>query len=199
MLEFRRLILKFLIQINQLLGDRCYIFLRPFTLAFRGMMFGRYGRDAERFPVFLGTPELLRGYTYGSIRNHECITNPGGGNVTGCAQLDQLIGSKIAVGSVELRFPLTRSLVLGFLPIGFPPIEAALFYDAGIAWNEGSIIKGSRSATDDLVLVRAPLKSWGSSIRVNMLGLMILRFDYAKPLDRQRNKAYWTISLGPTF
>ncbi len=179
---------------------RKYIFVRPFTIAVRGMTFGRYGRDAERFPIFLGSTELLRGYTYGSIRNHECV-NPssGGGNVTGCADLDQLIGSKIAVASAELRFPLTRSLVLGFLPIGFPPIEAALFYDAGIAWSEGSIIKGSRSATDDPVLVRVPLKSWGSSIRVNMLGLMILRFDYTKPIDRARNKSYWTISLGPTF
>jgi outer membrane protein assembly factor BamA len=179
---------------------RRYIFLRPFTLAVRGMMFGRYGRDADRFPIFLGSTELLRGYTYGSIRNHECIENPGAGNVTGCAQLDQLIGSRIAVGSVELRFPLTRSLVLGFLPIGFPPIEAALFYDAGLAWSEGSILKLKREASDtDLVLVRAPLKSWGTSIRVNMLGLMILRFDYTKPLDRTRNKSYWTISIGPTF
>jgi len=179
---------------------RRYIFVRPFTLAVRGMMFGRFGRDAERFPVFLGTTELLRGYTYGSIRNHECITNPGTGNVTGCGQLDRLIGSKIAVGSVELRFPLTRSLVLGFLPIGFPPIEAALFYDAGLAWSEGSIVKWQRTASDsDIVAVRTPLRSWGTSIRVNMLGLMILRFDYAKPLDRPRNKSYWTISLGPTF
>jgi Tol biopolymer transport system component len=178
---------------------RKYIFVRPFTIAVRGMTFGRYGRDAERFPIFLGSTELLRGYTYGSIRNHECVNPSSGGTFTGCADLDQLIGSKIAVASAELRFPLTRSLVLGFLPIGFPPIEAALFYDAGIAWSEGSIIKGSRSATDDPVLVRVPLKSWGSSIRVNMLGLMILRFDYTKPLDRARNKSYWTISLGPTF
>jgi len=179
---------------------RRYIFIRPFTLAVHGLMFGRFGRDAERFPIFLGSTELLRGYTYGSIRNHECVSNPGGGNVTGCAQLDQLIGSRIAVGSVELRFPLTRSLVLGFLPIGFPPIEAALFYDAGLAWSDGSIVKFKRTASDsDLVLVRAPLKSWGSSIRVNMLGLMILRFDYTKPLDRQRTKSYWTISIGPTF
>ena len=178
---------------------RRYIFLRPFTLAFRGMTFGRYGRDAERFPIFLGSTELLRGYTYGSIRNHECVSDPGAGSLTGCAQLDQLIGSKIAVGSVELRFPLTRSLVLGFLPIGFPPIEAALFYDAGVAWGEGSTVKFTRSPGDDPLLVRTPLKSWGSSIRVNMLGLMILRFDYAKPIDRPRNKAYWTISVGPAF
>src|SRR5258705_308970 len=78
---------------------RRYIFVRPFTIAVRGLMFGRYGRDAERFPVFLGSTELLRGYTYSSIRDHECVANPGGGNVTGCAQLDQLIGSKVAVAS----------------------------------------------------------------------------------------------------
>jgi hypothetical protein len=47
--------------------------------------------------------------------------------------------------------------------------------------------------------VRAPLKSWGGSIRVNMLGLMILRFDYTKPIDRPLKRNYWTISLGPTF
>ena len=178
---------------------RRYIFLRPFTLAVRGLMFGRFGRDAERFPIFLGTTELLRGYTYGSFRNNECIVDPGNSSQTGCAELDQLIGSKIAVGNIELRFPLTRSLVLGFLPIGFPPIEAAVFYDAGLAWSEGSIVKLSRSATENPALVRAPLRSWGGSIRVNMLGLMILRFDYTKPVDRPLKKSYWTISLGPTF
>jgi len=182
-----------------LVDYRRYLYLRPFTLAVRGLMFGRYGRDAERFPIFLGTTELLRGYTYGSFRNNECIADPGSNSQTGCAELDQLIGSKVAVANVELRFPLTRSLVLGFLPIGFPPIGAALFYDAGIAWSEGSIVKGHRDAGENPVLVRAPLKSWGSSIRVNMLGLMILRFDYTKPIDRPLKKSYWTISLGPTF
>jgi len=178
---------------------RRYVFVRPFTLAVRGLMFGRYGRDAERFPVFLGSTELIRGYTYGSFRNNECIADPGNNSQTGCAELDQLIGSKIAVANIELRFPLTRSLVLGFLPIGFPPIEAAVFYDAGMAWSEGSIVKLHRSSTDNPVLVRAPLRSWGSSIRVNMLGLMILRFDYTNPIDRPLKKSYWTISLGPAF
>ena len=182
-----------------LVDYRKYLYLRPFTLAVRGLMFGRYGRDAERFPIFLGTTELLRGYTYGSFRDNECIADPGSNSQTGCAELDQLIGSKVAVANVELRFPLTRSLVLGFLPIGFPPIEAALFYDAGIAWSEGSIVKGNREAGENPVLVRAPLKSWGTSIRVNMLGLMILRFDYTKPIDRPLKRNYWTISLGPTF
>jgi len=177
-----------------LVDYRRYFYVRPLTLAVRAFTYGRFGRDAEQFRIFLGSTELVRGYTAGSLRDHEC-----GGSFTGCPQIQQLIGSKVAVASAELRFPLTRSLVLGFLPIGFPPIEAALFYDVGLAWSEGSIIKGSRSATDDPVLVRTPLKSWGSSIRVNALGLMILRFDYTKPLDRPFKRSYWTISLGPTF
>ena len=40
--------------------------------------------------------------------------------------------------NAEFRFPLVRSLTLGFLPVGFPPIEAAIFYDAGLAWNANS-------------------------------------------------------------
>ncbi|HEY3221584.1 MAG TPA: BamA/TamA family outer membrane protein [Gemmatimonadales bacterium] len=178
---------------------RRYLFFRPFTLAFRGVMFGRFGRDADRFPVFLGSTDLIRGYTAGSFRNHECRANPQTASQTGCAELDQLIGSKIAVGNLELRFPLTRSLVLGFLPLGFPPIEGALFYDIGMAWDDASTIKWQRSATDDPLLVRAPLRSWGGSIRANVFGLLIMRLDYTKPLNRTLKRSYWTISLGPTF
>ena len=178
---------------------RRYIFFRPFTIAVRGMMFGRFGRDADRFPVFLGSTELIRGYTAGSIRNHECTANPESTSQTGCAELDQLIGSKIAVGNVELRFPLTRSLVLGFLPVGFPPIEGALFYDIGMAWDDASTVKWNRKPGEDPVLVRTPLRSWGGSIRANVFGFMIVRLDYTKPLDRVLKHSYWTISLGPTF
>jgi Tol biopolymer transport system component len=178
-----------------LLGDyRRYLFLRPFTLAVRGMLFGRFGRDAEQFPIFLGTTELIRGYTAGSMRDHEC-----GGSFSGCAEIQQLVGSKVAVGNIELRFPLTRSLVLGLLPVGFPPIEGALFYDAGVAWSAGDTLKLSRKAGDDPLLVRAPLRSWGGSIRANLFGYVILRLDLTKPLDRRYTKSYWTVSLGPTF
>ncbi|MGH7522358.1 MAG: hypothetical protein ACREMI_13870 [Gemmatimonadales bacterium] len=176
---------------------RRYLFFRPFTLAFRGMVFGRFGHDGDRFPIFLGNTDLLRGYTAGSLRDHECLADPNT-QVT-CPELDQLIGSKIALTTIELRFPLTRSLVLGFLPVGFPPIEGAVFYDMGMAWDDASIIKWNRSETEDPVLVRTPLRSWGASVRANMLGFMILRFDYTKPLDRAYKKSYWTISLGPTF
>jgi len=182
-----------------LVDYRRYVFFRPFTIAVRGMMFGRFGRDADRFPVFLGSPDLIRGYTAGSFRNHECVVNTQSSSQTGCADLDQLIGSKIAVANVELRFPLTRTLVLGFLPVGFPPIEGALFYDIGMAWNDASLVKWRRDASENPVLVRAPLRSWGGSIRANVFGLLIMRLDYTRPLDRGLKHSYWTISLGPTF
>jgi Tol biopolymer transport system component len=182
-----------------LVDYRRYLFLRPFTLAFRGMMFGRFGRDGDRFPVYVGGTELLRGYTSGSLRKHECVANPNTGTQTGCRELDQLIGSKIAVANVELRFPLTRSLVLGFLPVGFPPIEGAFFFDMGMAWDDASQVKWNRAPTEDPVLVRTPLRSWGGSIRANVFGILIMRLDFTKPLDRPFKNGYWTVSLGPTF
>jgi Tol biopolymer transport system component len=185
--------------ISGLADYRRYVFVRPLTLAFRGLVMGRYGRDADRFPIFLGNTELIRGYTSGSFRSHECVANPGTSQQNSCAELDQLIGSKIAVANVELRFPLARYLVLGILPIGLPPIEGAIFYDVGVAWYDASNLKWDRTAAESPLQVRSPLRSWGASIRANMLGLMVLRFDYAKPLDRGVKKAYWTVSIGPTF
>ncbi len=179
---------------------RRYFFARPFTLALRGVFFGRYGRDADLFPQFLGNTDLIRGYTAGSLINHECLSgSTSTTGQTGCPELDQLIGSKITAVNAELRFPLTRSLVLGFLPVGLPPIEGALFYDAGLAWNSNSIIKWKRDANDSPENVRVPLRSWGGSIRMNFLGFVVLRFDYTKPLSRPHDNAYWTVSLGPTF
>jgi outer membrane protein assembly factor BamA len=183
---------------------RRYLFARPFTLAFRTLVIGRWGRDAGEFPVFLGNPDLIRGYTSRSMRDHECggtlASTPVGTFRTGCSELDQLIGSKLAVGNVELRFPLTRNLVLGLLPIGLPPVEGALFFDIGMAWEEGTIIKWRRDPGDDILAVRAPLRSWGASIRTNVLGFLILRFDYTRPFDRPaHDRAYWTVSIGPTF
>ncbi len=170
----------------------------PFVLATRGLFMGRFGRDEGQFPLFMGFPELLRGYTSGSLRRNECQTDTEG-SLSGCAALDQLIGTRIAVFNAELRFPLFRAVVLGFLPVWFPPMEGAVFFDAGLAWRAESEVKWRRDPGDNLDMVRQPLASWGFSGRVNLLGFAILRFDYAVPLSRPEQGAYWTISFGPTF
>jgi hypothetical protein len=179
----------------QLLGDyRRYDLIRfPFTVATRALALARVGRDGDLFPVFLGSPDLVRGYTYTSLVEGECAAS------ATCPAFNQLIGSRVAVFNAEFRFFLIRNLTLGFLPIGFPPIEGALWYDAGLAWNSNSSIRLSRSASQDLDTVRSPVTSYGVGLRVNLFGLTVLRLDYAIPNQRPGRRGYWILSLGPPF
>jgi Tol biopolymer transport system component len=171
----------------------------PFTLATRALYFGRTGQDADRFSIFLGYPELIRGYTSGSFRNNECLTSPfAQSSNTGCAELDQLVGTSIGVFNAEVRFPILSPL--WGLPALVPPIEGAIFFDAGVAWDANSSVEfRDREPNESPTAIRVPLRSWGASLRTNLLGFLILRFDYAKPINRPGKGAFWTISLGPTF
>ncbi len=172
----------------------------PFVLASRALYFGRSGSDAQRFALFLGYPDLLRGYTTGSFRRNECLnTAVDPTTVTGCGALDQLVGTSVAVANLELRFPLLTPL-WEWVPPFLPPIEGALFYDAGVAWDANSrVVFRNRREGESPVDVRAPLRSWGASARVNLFGMIILRFDYTNPIRRPGTSPFWTISLGPTF
>ncbi len=171
--------------------------LGPITLATRGLYFGRIGRDAERFRIFLGSTDLLRGNTSGSYYRNECrTTDPN--TETGCVELDRLVGTQLAVGSAELRFPILTP-DMHILPAAFPPIEGALFYDVGLTWNEGDKLKWSRSASDNATTVRTPLQTLGASVRMNLFGFVILRLDYSIPQERRAIGGYWTLSLGPVF
>ena len=193
---------------TQLMADyRRYLMITfPFSFSFRGAYVGRLGRDAEIFyPMFLGSPDLVRGYTYRSYTVEEC-SQVTGATYTNCPELDQLVGTRVAVFNAEFRFPLTRSLVLGFLPVGFPPIEAAAFFDAGVAWNGNSNVSLRRPSSPNLQTDRWPMTSYGLGLRVNLFNFTILRVDYAVPLQRryadpaQRSKhGYWIVSLGPPF
>ncbi len=182
---------------TQLLGDaRKYISLGfPWTIAMRVTSVGRFGRDEKFFPVFVGSPDRVRGYTYGSYVNQECGPK---GTAETCSELSRLIGSRMAVASAEFRFPLLRGNALGILPIGLPPIEGTLWADAGLSWVNGANILWSRPAnpsTND----RWPITSYGAGVRVNLLGFVILSFDYAIPRTRPGKSGYWIVSLQPPF
>lgn len=170
----------------------------PFVFASRGLFIGRTGTDSRIAPIFLGSTDLLRGYTSGSFYRHECLTVSDPGTYTGCAKLDQLVGNSIGLVSGELRFPLLNAS-LGFLPIGFPPIEGAFFYDAGVAWNANDVVTWNRAPGADIVRFREPLQTIGFSIRGNILGFLILRGDYSVPQHRNGIGGFWTISIGPTW
>ena len=169
----------------------------PVILATRALYFGRIGRDAQEFRIFAGSTDLIRGNTSGSYRRNECLNTSDPNTQTGCAALDRLVGTQIGVGSAEIRFPILNPSF--GLPAAFPAIEGALFYDIGLAWDEGSTLKWSRDSGDDPVRVRTPLQTFGASVRANLFGFAIARLDYSIPQERRGVKGLWTFSLGPTF
>ena len=177
------------------LGDfrTYYMPVRPFTVALRGMYYGRYGRDAEDFrlpTLYLGYPGLVRGYDSGSFEAFECGTNVSGALQT-CPAFDRLIGSKVAIANAELRFPLWGAFG-GQNFYGPLPIEMAVFADAGVAWDRST--RPGFSSGD-----REPVASVGAAMRINVLGFAIAEIDYVRPLDRPGRGWVWQFSLRPGF
>jgi outer membrane protein assembly factor BamA len=171
----------------------------PFTLATRVLYFGRIGRDAQQFQLFGGSTDLIRGNTSGSYQRNECANAPVTGSVTGCAALDRLVGTQVGVASAELRFPLLNAK-LGVVPSGFPPVEGALFYDVGVVRDVGTHLRWSYAPGEENdPTFRAPLQTVGASLRINVLGFVIVRVDYSHPLHRPGVGGLWAVSLGPTF
>ena len=169
----------------------------PIVLATRALYFGRIGRDADQFLIFAGSTDLIRGNTSGSYRRNECRNSNDAGTQTGCAELDRLVGTQIGVGSVELRFPILNPSF--GLPAVIPPIEGALFYDIGVAWDDQTTLKWNREAGDSPLRVRTPLQTLGISVRTNLFGFAVARLDYSIPQERRAIKGLWTFSLGPAF
>jgi WD40 repeat protein len=186
---------------TQMVGDyrRYDKIAGPFTLATRALYYGRSGRDAYQFKMFLGYPDLIRGQTSGSYSRNECaVSQVDPNSATGCPALDQLVGTSVAVANAEIRAPVITP-GKGIWPVGVPPVELAAFFDAGVAWDDSSSVRWTRPAGSSLSAIRVPLTSVGASARVNLFGFVILRFDYTKPLQRPGVKPYWTISFGPVF
>lgn len=177
------------------LGDyRKYVMpIRPVTLAGRMLFYGRYGGGAEDSrlqPLFIGYPSLVRGYTFGSFSAAEC--QPGGDAATGsCPVFDQLLGSRISVANLELRFPLLGPL--GMISKDFLPVEIAPFFDAGLAWTSDN---GPAFATDGM---RHVVTSHGASLRINILGFAVGQVSLVHPNDRPLKNWIWEFSLVPGF
>ena len=166
------------------------------TLATRFLTSASVGRDEGAFPKYIGRPEFVRGYDNANFNGFECTSFISGSSTCNTAQL---VGSRVAVANIELRFPIIRRFDLGSLPIGLPPVEGALFYDAGLAWNAGQSVSLTKPANYDFNLMRYPFRSFGVGLKMNLFGIAILKWDYAKPLDSSTRKPNWTFSLGPSF
>lgn len=171
---------------------RRYQFVRPFTFAFRGMHFGRYGQDAEHEllpPLFIGRANLVRGYEIGDFNASECTQVPG----NSCPEIARLIGSKMAIANFEVRFPLLGSREYGLFDVPYFATELAGFVDAGVAWteDESPVLEFAEESIE-----RIPVFSVGLSARVLLGGYLPLNFYYAWPLQRPESSGQFGFSIG---
>jgi hypothetical protein len=142
-----------------LLDYRRYVMpARPYTLAVRLVHSGRYGPDAwdsRLMPTFVGSRYFVRGYGWTS---RGCQWNEYGE----CATLEELLGTRILVGNLEVRAPLwgLASRQIRYDPV---PVDLFAFADGGVAWSRrrALILAGADRRT---------IRSVGAGVRVNALG-----------------------------
>ena len=162
---------------------------RFYTIAVRGLHYGRYGsggEDNRLMPLFLGYPEFVRGYGVDSFEAGECTSSES------CPTYDRLVGSRMLVGNLEFRFPLLRPFGVTDRMYGPVPIEVAFFLDGGVTWSKGqkpSFLNGNRE----------PVSSGGISLRTNLMGFAVAQIDFARPFDRPGRGWIWGFSLTPGF
>ena len=166
---------KYIMARTGILPDRA-----PITLAARALHYGRYLGDADEnrlYPLYLGYGSLVRGYSYNSFGE---LAN---GNDAFSSFESRLFGSRIGVGSVELRVPLLGTPQFGLVSFPYLPTELTLFGDAGMTWGlrtrdtEGNVVTTTFGDAQ-------PLFSAGVSTRVNLLGALVLEPYYALPFSR---------------
>lgn len=163
--------------INILTDYRLYLMpVRPFTIAARIIHFGRYGKSAEDerlTPEFLGYPGLIRGYDIDSYNDNS---------------YSNLMGSKVLLGNLELRFPLLGIFGIGPGFYGYFPVEFAGFYDTGVAWynDEKPKFFGGN---------RLPVSSVGVGLRINLFGYAVGEVDYVHPFNHPGTSYVWEFNL----
>src|SRR5437867_3317634 len=128
-----------------------------YTFAARALLGYSDGRDAQTFRV--GGFNTLRGYS----------------------DFD-LLGSRVAIANLELRFPFIQQLgLVGPVPIGIFNLRGAVFTDFGLIWNEGDRLRltheldGKRRLDD-------PKLGFGVGIR-SAIYFLILKLDAAWNTD----------------
>ena len=91
--------------------------------------------------------------------------------------------------------PLTGPERLSVFKLDFLPTELALFGDGGIAWDSRGLT-GMREGTS-FSFRRIPVFSTGLSLRVNVLGYMVVEPYYALPLQRHFRGGVFGLNFAP--
>ncbi len=182
-------------KLNAITADaRRYVRLKPITLAGRIYTYTRIGRDENRlYQMYAGYGYLIRGYDANSFYRNGTASNTGPGEF----DINQLVGSRIAVANFELRLPFTGPEKLAAIESKFLFSDLNVFFDMGLAYdNDSKVAFRSSPRTINGYMERIPAMSAGVSLRVNVFGYFILEPYYAIPFQRKDVK---TGIFGLTF
>jgi len=174
--------------VNVLADYRRYVMPVPFyTIAGRALHFARYGSgsdDPRVPPLYLGYPTLVRGYGVTSPVVDACVVALS----TGCQEIENMLGSRIAVGNLEIRFPLLRPFGVSPRMYGPVPAEVAFFVDAGLVWRRSPTGAGAWAGS---------AWSTGLTLRTSLLGLGLGQFDIARPFGSPQTGWVFQFNLAP--
>ncbi|MCS4198798.1 basic secretory protein-like protein [Salinibacter ruber] len=192
--------------VSVLADYRRYFYREPVTLAVRGLHRGNYGAnefDGQLTDNFvretLGDPYqagFVRGYSFNSLLEEpNCRAN-----LESC-RVGRLYGTRMALGSVELRLPLLGPEVLSLATFEYLPTDLVAFADAGVTWTNEDLTDLSFSSSTigtgatgrlgtgstERTVAAQPVTSAGLSARVNVLGAIVMEAFYARTFQRTKN------------
>jgi hypothetical protein len=178
---------------------RKYLHFGKGTLALRALHYGRYGGNGDDlFPLYLGSPWYIRGLQANDIVP---ILEANGRNI------NELVGSKLLVGNLEIRVPFTGPKPLALIKSKVLFSDLNFFVDGGVAFTELSQFAGPvftldrngnpliNEVTGAPFVARpgvTPIVTAGVSTRVNVFGQVIVEPYLARPLLRGGN---WQFGL----
>ncbi len=176
--------------VNLLADYRRYVMPMPFyTIAARALHFGRYGGgadDARISPLYLGYPSLVRGYGIDAAVEDKCVVPL----ARSCAGIDGMVGSRVAVGNVEFRFPLLRPFGVSRRMYGPEAVEIAFFVDGGLVWRGSTPLAASPAGN---------AWSTGITLRTNLAGLGLGQVDIARPFRNPEMGWVFQFNLAPAL
>jgi hypothetical protein len=174
--------------VNVLADYRRYLMpIRPYTIALRVLHAARYGPgsdDPRLLTSYIGSPWLVRGYSASRVVASEC----GAGS---CPALDQMLGTGVLVGKLEVRAPLLSAFTSRF-HYSTIPLDVFAFADAGTTWGAAGHPLGWTTMSQTLI------RSVGGGLRANAVGL-IVDASMERALDLHQRGWRFAINIRPAF
>ena len=169
---------------------RKYKYLKPVTLATRLFYNGRLNpKNIENlnqiYPIYLGFPWYIHGF-YGNALNKQI----------GLITEDNLKGEQLAVANFEVRMPFTGPEKLALIPFEYLPSDLNFFIDGGMVWSKDKKIGTTSEYTSigntSLKFKTSPIFTTGLSLRINVLGYLIVEPYLAVPIYNGRKQPVLT-------